>query len=61
MKNIPFYSIGYWQENMDELIERVEHGEHIGVENTSTGVRAVFVPLEDSLIEMYTELNNEAS
>ena len=46
---------------MDELLERVEQGEHIGVEDTSTGNQAVFVPLEDPLIEMYTKLNNEAS
>ena len=61
MENIPFYTIQYWQEHMDELLERVEQGEHIGVEDTSTGNQAVFVPLDDPLIKMYTELNNEAS
>jgi antitoxin (DNA-binding transcriptional repressor) of toxin-antitoxin stability system len=44
---------------MDELIERVEQGEHIGVENED-GTKAVFVPLDDATYKMYTELNNEA-
>ena len=57
--DIPYYSVEYWQENMDELIERVEQGEHIGVENED-GSKAVFVPLDDDTYKMYTELNNEA-
>ena len=60
MNDIQVYTVEYWQEHMDELLERVEQGEHIGVEDTSTGSQAVFVPLDDPTIKMYTELNNEA-
>lgn len=60
MKQIPYYSVEYWQEHMDELLDRVEQGEHIGVENEE-GSKAVFIPLDDSFIKLYTELNNEAS
>ena len=28
-----FYSVEYWQENWETLMERVENGETIGVEN----------------------------
>ena len=55
-----FYSVEYWQENWDALLERVESGETIGIENTQTGERCVMVPADDELIRMYGELNNEA-
>ena len=54
-----FYSVEYWQENWEELMERVENGETIGVENVK-GERAVMVPADDELIRIYTE-HNEAS
>ena len=54
-----FYSVEYWQENWEELIERVENGEHIGIENEN-GNRAVMLPADDELIRIYTE-HNEAS
>ena len=54
------YSVEYWQENWDSLLERVENGEHIGIENTETGEKCVMVPAEDEFIRIYTELNNEA-
>ena len=53
------YSVEYWQKNWDELMERVENGEHIGIENEN-GERAVMVPADDELIRIYTE-HNEAS
>ena len=56
-----FYSVEYWQENWDSMIERVENGETIGIENISTGQRAVMIPADDELIRLYTEQNNEAS
>ena len=56
--NIEYYSVEYWEENWEELVERVEQGETIGVENQK-GERAVMVPADDELIEMYTDLNNE--
>ena len=55
-----FYSVEYWQENWDTLLDRVENGETIGIENIQTGERAVMVPADDELIRMYGELNNEA-
>jgi len=56
-----FYSVEYWQENWDALLERVENGETLGIENIETGERAVMVPADDELIRLYTEQNNEAS
>ena len=48
------YTVEYWQENWEELMERVEGGEHIGVENNN-GERAVMLPADDELIRIYTE------
>ena len=55
-----FYSVEYWQENFDVLLERVENGETIGIENTVTNERAVMIPADDELLRIYTEDNNEA-
>ena len=55
-----FYSVEYWQENWDSLITKVENGETIGIENITTGERAVMIPADDELIRMYMETNNEA-
>ena len=54
-----FYSVEYWQENWEKLMDRVENGEHIGVENEN-GNRAVMVPADDELIRMYRD-HNEGS
>ena len=54
-----FYSVEYWQENWETLIERVEGGERIGIENEK-GERAVMIPADDELYKMYVELNNDA-
>tara|TARA_A100001201_G_scaffold32125_2_gene34613 strand:- start:1218 stop:1391 length:174 start_codon:yes stop_codon:yes gene_type:complete len=55
-----FYSVEHWQENWESLIERVENGESIGVENES-GNKAVMMPASDlELIRLYTE-HEEAS
>ena len=48
-----------FQERFDELMERVENGEHIGVVNDA-GQAAVMMPADDELIRIHTELNNEA-
>ena len=53
------YTVEYWQENWEELMERVEGGEYIGVENNN-GERAIMLPADDELIRIYTE-HNEAS
>lgn len=54
-----FYSVEYWEENFDNLLERVEKGETIGIVNEN-GDKAVMVPADDEIIKIYTELNNEA-
>ena len=48
-----------FQEQFDELMERVENGEHIGIINDD-GQAAVMMPADDELIRIHTELNNEA-
>ena len=54
-----FYSVKHWEENFDDLLERVEKGETIGIINEN-GDKAVMVPADDEIIKLYTELNNEA-
>jgi len=54
------YSVEYWEKNWDELIERVENGEHIGIKNEESGHTAVMVPADDELLKIYTD-HNEAS
>ena len=53
-----FYTVEQWQENWEELMDRVENGEPIGVENEN-GERAVMIPADDELIRIYRETNNE--
>ena len=53
------YTVAEWEENFDELFERVENGERIGIVNEN-GQAAVMIPADDELIKIYTELNNEA-
>jgi len=55
-----FYSVEHWQENWETLMDRVENGEAIGVENDN-GERAVMMPMDDDITSMYNEQNNEAS
>lgn len=54
-----FYSVEYWQENFDDLMDRVENGETIGIENEK-GERAVMMPADEELMRIYTD-HNEAS
>ena len=54
------YTVAEWEEKFDELFERVENCETIGIVNED-GKAAVMVPANDELIKIYTELNNEAS
>jgi PHD/YefM family antitoxin component YafN of YafNO toxin-antitoxin module len=53
------YTVQEFQERWEEMIERVENGERIGIINEN-GNTAVMVPADDELIRIYTELNNEA-
>lgn len=47
------YSVEEFQENWEEMISRVENGEHIGVTNGRN--TAVMIPADDELIRLYTE------
>ena len=49
-----FFSVEYWQENWETLMDRVENGEAIGVENEN-GERAVMAPADDELMKLYTD------
>ena len=53
------FSVQEWETRFDELIERVENGEHIGVVRED-GKSAVFVPAEDPILELYRN-HDEAS
>jgi antitoxin (DNA-binding transcriptional repressor) of toxin-antitoxin stability system len=48
-----------FQERFDELIERVENGEHIGIVDEE-GRAGVMIPSDDELMKLYVETNNEA-
>ena len=53
------FTVQEWEENFEELFERVENGETIGIINED-GKAAVMIPADDELIRIYTENNNEA-
>ena len=53
------FTVEEFQERFDELMERVENGEHLGIVNEN-GQAAVLMPSDDELIRIHTELNNEA-
>jgi len=53
------FTVKEWEENFDELFERVENGETIGIMGDD-GKAAVMVPADDELFRIYTEDNNEA-
>ena len=53
------FTVEEFQERFDELIERVENGEHLGIINEE-GQAAVMIPADEELIRIHTELNNEA-
>jgi len=54
------FTVQEWEQRFDELFERVENGETIGVINDD-GQAAVMMPANDELIRIHTEDNNEAS
>lgn len=54
------FTVEEFQERFDELLERVESGEHLGIVN-SDGQAAVMLPADDDLMKLYVEMNNEAS
>ena len=48
------YSVEYWQEHWETLMDRIENGESICVENAN-GQKAVMVPADYDLIRLYTD------
>jgi PHD/YefM family antitoxin component YafN of YafNO toxin-antitoxin module len=54
------FTVEEFQERFDELMERVENGERLGIIDEN-GRAAVMIPADDDLIRIHTELNNEAS
>ena len=54
------YTVQEWENDFDNLLDRVEKGEHIGVIDEE-GRAAVMMPYDDELLRIYTENNNEAS
>jgi len=53
------FTVEEFQERFDELVERVENGEHLGIVNED-GQAAVMMPADDELLRIHTEDNNEA-
>ncbi len=54
------FTVAEFQERFDELIERVENGESLGIIDED-GRATVMLPADDDLIRIHTEYNNEAS
>jgi antitoxin (DNA-binding transcriptional repressor) of toxin-antitoxin stability system len=54
------FTVAEFQTRFDELVERVENGERLGIIDED-GRAAVMIPADDDLIRIHTELNNEAS
>jgi prevent-host-death family protein len=48
------FTVEEFQERFDELMERVENGEQLGIINEN-GQAAVMMPLDDELIRIYTD------
>ena len=57
-QKMQIYTVEEFQERWDEMIVRVEGGEHIGITNGDN--ICVMVPADEELIRIYTE-HNEAS
>jgi prevent-host-death family protein len=54
------FTVEEFQERFDELIERVENGEQLGIINEN-GQAAVMMPADDDFVRIHTVCNNEAS
>jgi prevent-host-death family protein len=48
------FTVEEFQERFDELIERVENGEQLGIVNEN-GRAAVMIPADDELIRIHTD------
>ena len=54
------FTVKEFQDNWDELLERVEKGEHLGIVNDD-GHTAVMMPADDEILKMYRDNNNEGT
>ncbi len=54
------FTVKEYEDRWDELMERVENGEHIGIVNEN-GQAAVMMPADEETLRIYTEQNNEGS
>ena len=54
------FTVKEFQDNWDELLERVEKGERLGIVRED-GKSAVMVPADDELLKMYRDNNNEGA
>jgi PHD/YefM family antitoxin component YafN of YafNO toxin-antitoxin module len=52
--SIEVYTVQEFQDRWDEMIERVENGEHIGIINED-GNAAVMMPAKDDIIRIHTD------
>jgi len=48
------FTVEEFQEKFDELMQRVENGEQLGIVNEN-GQAAVMMPVDDDLIKIYTD------
>ena len=48
------FTVEEFQERFEELMERVENGEHLGIINEA-GEAAVMMPADDDLIRIHTD------
>ena len=53
------YTVSEFQERWEEMIERVENGERIGIINED-GRAAVMMSADDELLRIHIEDNNDA-
>ena len=53
------FTLKEWEENFDDLIERVEKGETIGIVRED-GKAAVMMPADDEILRIHIEQNNDA-
>jgi antitoxin (DNA-binding transcriptional repressor) of toxin-antitoxin stability system len=57
-QKMQIYTVEEFQERWDEMIGRVENGEHIGITNGKS--TCVMIPADDELIRIHTD-HDEAS
>ena len=48
------FTVAEFQERFDELIERVENGEHLGIVGED-GKAAVMIPADDVFVRIHTD------